>query len=471
MGVCNAEKKHKAKIIYQGIIEPVKIEKKEEKNDPPEDKKSETNININSVPKDMMGDADQIRTTFINEMYGNNNNDKQNKVNDEQNNINKSNIMNGDEENNNSGNNINNSKNKSSINSKLEDLKSNENSNNNINNDNNNDNSKDREDKIIDNVSNTPIDFKVGQGSNNDDNSKMNGQSSSFINNKPNTKSLHNSQNENEKIYTNNPTQSINNSDIHNPNRNTNSVIDYKANINVDDQNQNQSNEQKNTLLNNNQNNELPNQQNINLNNEEEDKNQINNISSQNIENNSFAKNNYDNLDINKTYYISCPYCKKYQPYIESIEFDTNENDFLITFICPCNASDDNKKKAYLSAFFVEEEPENRCQMHSNKIAYFCKECQRHTCFSCMGDKHKNHSIYGFDKNKILSKDKRNLILNTIEEKKGTFKGYNIISKLLNELDKNTIYSKQGSNLHSSKEIINSNNNINNNKINQYNSK
>ena len=137
MGVCNAEKKHKAKIIYQGIIEPVKIEKKEEKNDPPEDKKSETNININSVPKDMMGDADQIRTTFINEMYGNNNNDKQNKVNDEQNNINKSNIMNGDEENNNSGNNINNSKNKSSINSKLEDLKSNDN-----NNDNNNDNDK-----------------------------------------------------------------------------------------------------------------------------------------------------------------------------------------------------------------------------------------------------------------------------------------------------------------------------------------
>lgn len=75
-------------------------------------------------------------------------------------------------------------------------------------------------------------------------------------------------------------------------------------------------------------------------------------------------------------------------------------------------------KKAYLSAFFVEEEPENRCQMHSNKIAYFCKECQRHTCFSCMGDKHKNHSIYGFDKNKILSKDNRNLILNTIEEKR-----------------------------------------------------
>ena len=486
MGVCNSEpKKPRAQIYMEGVIKPVIIPKPEEKNDPPEDKKSESDKKIDFVPIDMIGNAEGIPTQIINDMYGSNiNADKPNEVNDERKSNNENNGMNDDQDKNNSGNNINNPENNHSVNPpQEEDSKNMDNQGNNINNDNddinndiNNDNNNDNnpgENKTFDNVSNTPIDFPDGQGNNNDNNSRMNGQSSSFINNRHNTKSSHNSQNENNnpdngtKIYTNKP--SMNNNDSQNQNQIKNSVINYKVNINVDNPNQNQSNEQNNNLFNNNQNNELPNLQNNNSNNQE-DKNNINKISPQNIINNNFAKNNYDTLDISKTYYMSCPYCKKYQPYIESIEYDTNENDFLITFACPCNSSDGSKKKAYFSSFFVEEEPENKCQIHSNKIAFFCKECQRHTCFNCIGDNHKNHSIYGFGKDKILSKDNRNLILNTIEEKKGIFKGYDIISKLINELDKNTIYSKQENIMYSSKDIINSNNNINNNKINQYNS-
>ena len=375
MGICNFDSKnHKNNFVLRGIIEPVEIKRPEEKIDYLEDKRNESKGNIESVQYNDLDKSFGISTKILDDMYGNNKNvDKQKKVKDEQNINNENNIMNDNQERNNSSfdknseDKINTSKKEPSINTPEENLNlpntslndiGNDNPKNNTNNDDDNNISNDNKGKIIDNVSyNTPFELPKRVESKNDCNSKMDHQSSLYTNNKQNTKYLKNSQKENnnsddgKKIYINSketPEYQIQN----NANNNEPNKIEDDQNYNLFSNNENQlTNRQENNNSNDinalGQNKEIINSKNG------LDNSQINNINQQNIENNNYAKNNYDNLDISKTYYLSCPYCKKYQPYIESIEYDTNENDFLITYICPCNSSDDSKKKVYFSSFFV----------------------------------------------------------------------------------------------------------------------
>ena len=492
MGICNFDsKKHKDNLESKkdednfsltGIIEPVKINKPEEKIDPLEEKRNELNGKIESFQYNDIEKPFGFSTQIISEMYGNNKIvDEQNKGKDKQNINNESYNMADNQERNNSSldknsvNKINNSKNEPSINTPEENLNlpntnlndiNNDNSNNNINNDDDNNISNDNKIKTSGNVSyNTPFDIPKRVESKNDDNSKMRDQSPLYDNNNQNIYYLQNSQIENNnpdndnKIYINSKE-----TPEHQNQSNTNN---NEPNKNEDDQNYNLFS--KNNSISNNINVQDQKKEIINSKNGE-DMDQINNINSQNIENNNLAKNNYDSLDISKTYYMSCPYCKKYQPYIESIEYDTNVNDFLITYKCPCNSSDNNKKKAYFIEFLTEEEPENKCQKHSEKITFFCKTCQKHACFNCSINDHKDHPKDSFGKKYILSNDNRNYILNKIEENKEKFKGYDIISKLLNELGKGSVYLNNENNLLISKDITNSNNNIKISNFNQFNS-
>ena len=60
-------------------------------------------------------------------------------------------------------------------------------------------------------------------------------------------------------------------------------------------------------------------------------------------------------------------------------------------------------KSAYLKELIVEYEPLNLCPRHSsNKLIYFCKECNIQICNKCINEKHQNH-IY--EKNDYISKE------------------------------------------------------------------
>ena len=55
---------------------------------------------------------------------------------------------------------------------------------------------------------------------------------------------------------------------------------------------------------------------------------------------------NYEDYDINYSYNIGCPEYKSRIPRIEKVDYNQKENDFIITYICSCNKSNNKNKKS-----------------------------------------------------------------------------------------------------------------------------
>ena len=146
-----------------------------------------------------------------------------------------------------------------------------------------------------------------------------------------------------------------------------------------------------------------------------------------NSDNNNFntkdvnINNNYNKFNKNKEYYLICPECKKNIINIESILYQQDKNDFIITYNCFC--SEQHQKFFYqvLSEYFPF------CEGHKNKLYFLCKRCHKLICEECL-DEHKKHIIKNIINKKVISEK----IISEINEKRDEFKGIIIITKILN---------------------------------------
>ena len=154
----------------------------------------------------------------------------------------------------------------------------------------------------------------------------------------------------------------------------------------------------------------------------------------ENLEKNNII-NNYDNLNTNKKYYITCPNCKNCIPHMETFEYDSNNKDFKIIYICSCS-SKNNLRYAYFSSLITEDKPKNLCKKHSsNELLYFCEICRTQICEICKEENHINHDINDIFNNEIIKR-----ILRIANVKKDEFNGYKILEKIFNEDNKQNYF-------------------------------
>ena len=158
-------------------------------------------------------------------------------------------------------------------------------------------------------------------------------------------------------------------------------------------------------------------------------------------------KKNYEDFNDNSTYFIGCPVCQMRIPKIETVDYDSNENDFIVIYICSCNIENNKIRKTYFKELLFEDEIKNICIKHNSEfLLFFCKDCNIQICNQCK-KAHLSHFIE--DKVNVISEDNVNKILKIAEENKKHFKGYNLIKKLYQNMiknNKNSILSQSNNN-------------------------
>ena len=117
----------------------------------------------------------------------------------------------------------------------------------------------------------------------------------------------------------------------------------------------------------------------------------------ENIEENKTPNNkNYQHFNFNSEIFISCKFCQFVTPYIETVEYDSQEKDFKVSYKCPCINSDEKKEEAYFRELIYEFKPRDCCIKHDDNLStldYFCNDCQIQICEICKNENHQNHSI------------------------------------------------------------------------------
>ena len=148
-----------------------------------------------------------------------------------------------------------------------------------------------------------------------------------------------------------------NKKDKYNVNNNKNDNKKNYDNINKDrnnKKNENYNNNKNNYEYNNNymNNNENKNNNNYENNNENYSKsiNQLNN------ENNKKSYLNFNNKD---KYYLICPDCQSRYPTFQDINYDKEQNDFIISYQCECfnNNGSNETRKSYMVNFLNDKKP------------------------------------------------------------------------------------------------------------------
>ena len=158
----------------------------------------------------------------------------------------------------------------------------------------------------------------------------------------------------------------------------------------------------------------------------------LNNVQKNKIKNN---KKNYEDFNDNVIFFIGCPECQMRIPKIEEVDYDSNENDFIITYICSCNMANNKIRKAYFRELLFENEIKNICIKHNSEILlFFCKNCNIQICNKCKSA-HLSHLIE--NKVNIISQDNINKMIKIAEQNKKQFKGYNLIKKIYENMIKN----------------------------------
>ena len=142
-------------------------------------------------------------------------------------------------------------------------------------------------------------------------------------------------------------------------------------------------------------------------------------------------KNNksYEDFDMNKNYYLACPECKECIPHIETVDYDSNKKDFIITYVCPCNKSINRINKTYFIDLIVDYDPQNYCPNHKSKaLSHFCKDCNFHVCEQCIKEEHDCHT-YEYNIN-IISQENIKKLFKKANEQKAEFKGFDLLNKI-----------------------------------------
>ena len=130
--------------------------------------------------------------------------------------------------------------------------------------------------------------------------------------------------------------------------------------------------------------------------------------------------NNYNKFEENKEYYLICPDCDKNIIKIESIIYDSDKKDFIITYKCFC---DKNCQKLLYQ--IISDDP-SYCDDHRNKLNFLCEKCNKLLCEECL-EEHKEHKIKDIINEEVISEE----LIEKINENKDEFKGYNIIQKII----------------------------------------
>ena len=152
-------------------------------------------------------------------------------------------------------------------------------------------------------------------------------------------------------------------------------------------------------------------------------------------------KNNYDEFNIKKDYYLICPDCNKYIINIKTIEYHSDENDFIVIYKCFCKGN--NKKFFYQ----IISDEQIFCGAHEKELILFCEICNIHICKECTKE-HKGHQIKNLINKEIISEE----MITKIMEKKDIFNGFDIIQKIFEfyKIDKDSnlnIIQTKGENL------------------------
>ena len=134
--------------------------------------------------------------------------------------------------------------------------------------------------------------------------------------------------------------------------------------------------------------------------NKSRNENNNNNLIKNKEEKNMKINKSYEDLNNNLYYYLICPDCGSKTPTIQNFIFDDNKNDFIIYYNCECNGLQKNIKNASLFNFISINRP----------------------------------SIQNSD---IISKENKEKFTKILTEKKDTFKGFNIVNKLIDSLPLN----------------------------------
>ena len=134
----------------------------------------------------------------------------------------------------------------------------------------------------------------------------------------------------------------------------------------------------------------------------------------------------YENYDINKDYYLICPDRKFYITKINSVEFDTNINDFKFKYKCLCELDENDYKEKYFHLIISENKL--NCEEHNSELKYICFNCKKQICIECKDTSHLEHEINTIINNEVIPES----IMNTISDKKDNFKGFDLFEKIFN---------------------------------------
>ena len=167
------------------------------------------------------------------------------------------------------------------------------------------------------------------------------------------------------------------------------------------------------------------------------------------------SDNNYEQFDLNKDFIFVCPKCKKNINKIESVLYQPESKEFLVTYKCLCK---EPTQKYFYN--IISKDTDDQCIIHREFFIKKCEDCNILLCETCINEnkklnKHKEHKIES-----IINKD----IMDKIEEKKDEFKGIKILQKLYdlyNPKENNNIYLINQEDL-INQEVINSLKNVNN---------
>ena len=80
-------------------------------------------------------------------------------------------------------------------------------------------------------------------------------------------------------------------------------------------------------------------------------------------------KKSYSNLDTKNDYFIICPKCEKFSPIIKKLDYDSDKNDFKITYICNCNIVKSKSEECYLIDLISGKKPSNQDMLNISKIS------------------------------------------------------------------------------------------------------
>ena len=109
----------------------------------------------------------------------------------------------------------------------------------------------------------------------------------------------------------------------------------------------------------------------------------------------STIKKSYNNLDLKTDYYLLCPKCEQFSPIIQELDYNSEKNDFNITYICNCKHGNSKSQECNLIDLINTKKPEN---------------------FKTLN----------------ISNENMDKLNNILKEKKKEFKGYNILDKIKN---------------------------------------